>query len=120
MTEIIGARPVRAPSARHAGLLRDLRLAGGQKGLMRVEATGIEPDGCWQRRVVDTTQRDDGARWEDLAERALASLPPYRPVPGAAIYHVTVDDHLARVGEYDLEGPVRDLVTVVLAMGDQV
>jgi hypothetical protein len=87
---------------------------------MRVVATRIEPDGSWQRRVVDTTQRDDGARWEDLAGRALASLSPGRPVPGAAIYHVSVDDHLVQVGEYDLEGPVRDLVTVVLAMGDEV
>jgi hypothetical protein len=31
-----------------------------------------------------------------------------------------VDDHLAQVGEYDLEGPVRDLVTVVLAVGQEV
>jgi hypothetical protein len=87
---------------------------------MRVVATRIEPDGSRQRRMVDTTQRDDGARWEDLAGRALASVPPYRPVPGAATYHLSVDDHLAQVGEYDLEGPVRDLVTVVLAVGDQV
>ena len=86
---------------------------------MRVVATRIAPDGSWQRRVVDTTRRDDGARWEDLAGRALASLPPYRPVPGAAIYHLSVDDHLAQVGEYDLEGPVRDLVTVVLAAGQE-
>jgi hypothetical protein len=87
---------------------------------MRVVAARIEPDGTMRRRVVDTTQRDDGVRWEDLADRALASLPPYRPVPGAAVYHVSVDDHLIHVGEYDLEGPVRDLVTVVLAMGDAV
>jgi hypothetical protein len=88
-------------------------------GLMRVVAARIEPDGSWQRRVVDTTQRDDGARWEDLAGRALASLPPCDPVPGAAIYHLSVDDHLVQVGEYDLDGPVRDLVTVVLAMGEE-
>jgi hypothetical protein len=69
--------------------------------------------------VVDATQRD-GARWEDLAGRVLASVPPCRPVPGAAIYHLSVDDHLVQVGEYDLAGPVRDLVTVVLAVDDQV
>lgn len=86
---------------------------------MRVVAARIEPDGSWQRRVVDTTQREDGARWEDLAGRALASVPPCHLVPGAAIYHLHVDDHLVEVGEYDLEGPVRDLVTVVLAMGEE-
>jgi len=64
---------------------------------MRVVVTRIEPDGAMQRRVVDTTRRDDGPRWEDLAERALASQPPYRPVPGAAVYHISVDDRLAQV-----------------------
>ena len=73
-----------------------------------------------QRRVVDTAQRDDGPRWEDLAARALAFPPPYRPVPGAAVYHISVDDHKVQAGEYDLDGPLRDLVTVVMAMGDQV
>jgi hypothetical protein len=87
---------------------------------MRVVVTRIEPDGAMQRRVVDIAGREDGPRWEDLAARALASPPPYRPVPGTAVYHVSVDDHLVQAGEYDLEGPLRDLVTVVLAMGEEV
>ncbi len=87
---------------------------------MRVVVARIEPDGIMQRRVVDAAQRDDAPRWEDLAARALASPPPYDPVPGAAVYHISVDDHLVQVGEYDLAGPLRDLVTVVLAMGDEV
>jgi hypothetical protein len=87
---------------------------------MRVVVTRIEPDGAMQRRVVETTWRDDGARWEDLAVRALAARPPYRPVPGAALYHINVDEHMAQVSEYDLDGPLRDLVTVVLAKGDEV
>ena len=82
--------------------------------------TRIEPDGTMQRRVVDTAQRDDGPRWEELAARALAYPPLYRPVPGAAVYHVSVDDQPIQAGEYDLDGPLRDLVTVVLAMGDEV
>jgi len=49
----------------------------------------------------------------------LASPPHYHPVSGAAVRHVSVDDHLAQVGECDLEGPLRDLVTVVLAVGDE-
>ena len=95
-------------------------MAGGHNERMRVVVTRIEPDGTMQRRVVDTAQRDDAPRWEDLAGRALAFPPPYRPVPGADVYHITVDDHLIQAGEYDLAGPLRDLVTVVLAMGDEV
>jgi hypothetical protein len=87
---------------------------------MRVVVTRIEPDGAMRRRVVDTAQRDDGPRWEDLAGRALASSSAYRPIPGTAVYHITVDDHLVQAGEYDLDGPLQDLVTVVLAMGDEV
>ena len=87
---------------------------------MRVVVTQIEPDGTMQRRVVDTAQRDDGPRWEDLADRALAFAPLYRPIPGTAVYHITVDDHMVQAGEYDLDGSLRDLVTVVLAMGDEV
>jgi hypothetical protein len=87
---------------------------------MRVVVTRIEPDGTMRRRVVNTARRDDGPRWEDLAARALASQPPYRPIPGTAVYHVSVDDRLVQVGEYDLDGPLRDLVTVVLAKGEEV
>ena len=87
---------------------------------MRVVATRIEPDGTMQRRMVETAWRDDGARWEELAARALAFRPPYRPIPGTAVYHVSVDDHVVQAGEYDLDGPLRDLVTMVLAMGDEV
>jgi hypothetical protein len=86
---------------------------------MKVVVTRIEPDGTMQRRVVDTTWRDDVAQWEDLAARAMAFRPPYRPIPGTAVYHVSVDDQVVQVGEYDLDGPLRDLVTVVLAMGDE-
>jgi hypothetical protein len=86
---------------------------------MKVVVTRIEPDGTMQRRVVDTAWRDDGAQWEDLAARALAFRPPYRPIPGSAVYHVSVDDQVVQVGEYDLDGPLRDLVTVVLAMGGE-
>jgi hypothetical protein len=87
---------------------------------MRVVVTRIEPDGTMRRRVVNTAQRDDGPRWEDLAARALASQPPYRPIPGTAVYHISVDNRPVQVGEYDLDGPLRDLVAVVLAMGQEI
>ena len=72
-----------------------------------------------QRRVMDTARCGDGARWEDLAYRALAILAPYRPVPGAAIYHLSADDYTVLVAEHDLGGPLLDLVTAVLAMGSE-
>jgi hypothetical protein len=58
-----------------------------------------------RRRMVDAARRSDGPRWGDLAARALAFPPRYCPVLGAAVYHVSMDDHMAQVGEYDLDGP---------------
>jgi hypothetical protein len=88
---------------------------------MRVVATRIEQDGTMQRRVVDTAHCGDGPRWEDLARRALADPPPYRPVPGTPIYHISLDDgRQVLVAEHDLGGALLDLVTAVLAMGEQV
>ena len=87
---------------------------------MRVVATRIEQDGTMQRRVVDTAHCADGPQWEDLACRALAAPPPYRPVPGSPIYHVSLDgDRQVLVAEQDLGGALLDLVTAVLAMGEQ-
>jgi len=86
---------------------------------MRVVATRIEPDGAMQRRVVDTASCGDGAQWEDLATRALAIPPRYRPVPGCAIYHISADDRVVLVAEHDLSGPLLDLVTAVLTVGGE-
>ena len=84
-------------------------------------ATRIEWDGTMQRRMVDTAQRSGGPQWEDLAARALAVPPPYRPVPGSPVYHVGLDDGtVVLVAEHDLCGPLLDLVTAVLAMGEAV
>ncbi len=89
--------------------------------LVRVVATRIEWDGTMQRRMVDTAHRRDGPQWEDLAGRALAVPPPYRPVPGTSVYHISLDDGtVVLVAEHDLCGPLLDLVTAVLAMGETV
>ena len=56
--------------------------------------------------------------WEDLIARALASPPPYRPVPGDPVYHLRVDEQVVLVAEHDLSGSLYDLVTAVLALGD--
>jgi hypothetical protein len=86
---------------------------------VRVVVTRIEPDGTMQRRVVETAQQSDPRHWADLAARALAVQPLYHPVPGTAVYHIHVGMDTVQAGEYDLEGPLRDLVTMVLAMGSQ-
>lgn len=86
-------------------------------GRVRVVVTRIERDGTMHRRMVDTVQQSDPRNWEDLTARALAARPPYRPVPGIDVYHICADGNTVQVGEYDLEGPLRDLVTVVLAVG---
>jgi hypothetical protein len=84
-------------------------------------ATRIGWDGTMQRRMVDTAHCSDGPQWEDLADRALAVPPPYRPVPGTPVYHVGLDDGtVVLVAEDDLCGLLLDLVTAVLAMGDAV
>jgi len=88
---------------------------------MRVVATRIDWDGTMQRRVVDIAHCSDGPRWEELACRAMAAPPPYRPVPGAVIYQVRLDaDREVLVAEHDLDGPLLDLVTAVMAMGEDV
>jgi hypothetical protein len=84
---------------------------------VRVAVTRIEPGGARHCRMVETAWQSDPANWDDLAARALAARPPYRPVPGTAIYHLCVGGDIIQVGEYDLAGPLRDLVIVVLAIG---
>ena len=79
--------------------------------------TRIGPDGTTGRRMVDTVSSDAGA-WEDLIARALASPPPYRPVPGDPVYHLRVAEQVVLVAEHDLSGSLYDLVTAVLALGE--
>jgi hypothetical protein len=76
-------------------------------------ADRIGPDGTTRCRMVDTASSDTGA-WEELLARALAALPSYRTVLGAAVYHLRVDGQVALVAEHDLSGPV----TAVLAIGE--
>ena len=81
--------------------------------------TRIEQDGTMQRRVVDTARCDDRLRWERLAARALEFPPPYRPVSGMPVYHVSVGHQVIFVAEHDLGGPLLNLVTAVMALGEE-
>jgi hypothetical protein len=85
---------------------------------MRVVVTRIGPDGTMRRRMVDTVASSDAGPWEELITRALAAAPPYRPVPGGPVYHLRVGEQAVLVAEYDLSGPLYDLVTAVLALGE--
>ena len=85
---------------------------------MRVVVTLIGPDGTMRRRMVDTAASSDTGPWEELLARALAALPPYRAVPGGVVYHLRVDDQVVLVAEQDLSGPLSNLVTAVLAIGE--
>ena len=92
---------------------------GRHTGLVRVVVTRIEWDGTMQRRMVDTAGRIAGAQWEELAARALAILPLYRPVPRIPVYHISVDDAVVQAAEHDLTGALLDLITAVLALGEE-
>ena len=80
--------------------------------------TRIGPDGTMRRRMVDTAASSDASLWEELAARALAAPRPYRPVPGDPVYHLRVDEQVVLVSEHDLSGPLSDLATAVLAVGE--
>ena len=85
---------------------------------MRVVVTRVGGDGSVRRAGVDTAGRDDAARWEELIEQAsLGVPPPYRPLPGEAVYHIRAGELEVQVAERDLTGPLRELVTAVLAEG---
>ena len=86
--------------------------------MMRVVVTRIGPDGTMDRRMVDTAASGNAGPWEDLVARALAAPPPCRPIPEGAVYHLRVDEQVMLVAEHDLSGPLYDLVTAVLALGE--
>jgi hypothetical protein len=81
--------------------------------------TRIDPDGTVRRGTVDTAQQSDRQPWEDLAAAAVGVPVPYRPAPGIAIYHISVDEDVVIAAEHDLAGPLRDLVTAVMALGGE-
>ena len=88
---------------------------------MKVVVTRIGQDGTVWRRMVDTAECGDGDRWEANIARALATEPPpYRPMAGSPVCHLRLNDQVVLVAEHDLGGPLRDLVTAVLAVGDPV
>ena len=84
---------------------------------MRVVVTEIGWDGSMRRRALDTSGLTEAGRWETLIEQVLAFPPPYRAAPGCPVYVIHAGDRAVLVGEQDLIGPLRDLVTTILAAG---
>lgn len=90
-----------------------------QAGLVLLEVRRIGGNGSIRRVNLDTAGRDDAARWEELAESCYLQVPPpYHPEPGQPIYEVCVDDRVAQTAESDLQGPLGELITALLAEGD--
>lgn len=87
---------------------------------MRVVVTEIGWDGTIRRRVLDTWSLTDAGRWEHLIGQLLVFPPAYRAAPGRSVYIIHASDRAVVVGEQDLTGPLRDLVTTILAAGDPV
>ena len=83
-----------------------------------VEVTQVESDGAMWRRMINTAGRSDAECWQRLMTRAVAAPVPYRPVPGTPIYHLRLDDRDFLIADQDLDGPLLDLVTAVLALGE--
>jgi hypothetical protein len=93
-------------------------LAGHNLQMTIITVTRVSGDGSVLTRTVDTESREDAARWEHLATDARLDAPsPYRPSPGEPVYHVEGGGHAVDVAEQDLQGPMRELVTAMIADG---
>ena len=85
---------------------------------MRVVVTRIGPDGTMRRRMADTAASGDVGPWEELIARALAAPPPNRPGTRGPVYHLRAGERVVLVAGRDLSGPLYELVTAVLALGE--
>jgi hypothetical protein len=85
---------------------------------VEIVVTSVGADGTVHHATVDTAGRADADRWERLVASAhLEVPPPYRPEPEQPVYQVRAGGHVAQVAERNLAGPLRELVTAVLAEG---
>jgi hypothetical protein len=70
--------------------------------------------------MLDTADRSDAGRWEELISQAPAVPPPYRAAPGDTVYQISVGEQTVMLAQDDLTGPFQELVMAVLAEGDPV
>jgi len=84
---------------------------------VRVVVTEIGRDGSLRRRALETCGLTEAGRWEHLIGQVLAFPPAYQAAAGSPVYIIRAGDRTVLVGEQDLTGPLRDLVTTILAAG---
>jgi hypothetical protein len=108
------------PCGAHAAAKYDARwrIDAGTLAGVRVVITEIAWDGSLRRRALDTASLTDPGRCENLIGQVLAIPPPYRAAPGRPIYILHASDRAVVMGEDNLAGSLRQLVTTVLAAGD--
>jgi hypothetical protein len=80
--------------------------------------TEIAWDGSIRRRALDTSRLTDAGRCDNLIGQVLAIPPPYRATTGRPVYVLHASDRAVVMGEDNLIGSLRQLVTTVLAAGD--
>jgi hypothetical protein len=81
--------------------------------------TEIAGDGSIRRRALDTGSLTGPGRCESLLGRVLSISPrAYRAAPGRPVYVLHAGDRAVVMGEDNLIGSLRQLVTTVLAAGD--
>jgi len=96
---------------------RDWRYTRSRLIRVRVVVTQIAWDGRLRRQMLDTAGLPDAGQWESLVEEILAVPPPYRAAPGRPVYVIHAGDRAIVVGEDNLTGSLRDLVTAILEGG---
>jgi hypothetical protein len=85
-------------------------------GPMRVTVTRVSPEGNVSRAEITADGSPRSRRWEDLILRAALEFPPpYEPAPGDAVFQVEAGDTTFLVSQRNLVGPLKELVTAVLA-----
>ena len=109
-----------APCGTHAAARYDARWRAdaGTLAWVRVVITEIAWDGSIRRRALDTGSLTGPGRCESLLGQVLAIPPPYRAAPGRPVYVLHAGDRAVVMGEDNLIGSLRHLVTTVLAAGD--
>jgi len=80
--------------------------------------TEIASDGSIRRRALDTCSLTDPGRWEDLIGQVVAIPPPYRATPRDPVYVLQASGRAVLMGEDNLVGSLRQLVTTILAAGE--
>jgi len=94
------------------------RAGAGTLAWVRVVITEIAWDGSIRRRALDTGSLTGPGRCESLFGQVLAIRPPSRAAPGRPVYVLHAGGRAVVMGEDNLIGSLRLLVTTVLAAGD--